>query len=467
MTGNINGDTICATATAAGMGGIAVIRISGPEALTYTLPCLKKRGKPIELPDRQAVFCTFNSSGGDVLDEVVATAFHAPHSYTGENVIEISCHASAYIEQNILQTLIASGCRLAEPGEFTQRAYLNGKMDLSQAEAVADLIASESRAQHRMAMQQMRGSFSNELNELRDKLLHFTSLMELELDFSEEDVTFANRDELLTFAKDIVDRINRLEQSFRLGNAIKKGIPVAIVGPTNAGKSTLLNRLVGEEKAIVSNIHGTTRDVIEDTVVIDGVLYRFIDTAGLRHTEDVVESMGIERSFKKLKEAAIVLVILDITEVIKNGPPAVYLDVIEHLVPEQRLITVFNKIDLVDEDRIACFNESVLKNGSVAYVSASKDRQMDYLRSEIAKAAALPSVAEGDIVISNARHHALLLKANRSLNQVIQGLTNGLSGDLLAQDLREAIHLLGEITGGEITSENILHNIFKHFCIGK
>lgn len=467
MTGNINGDTICATTTAAGMGGIAVIRISGPEALTYTLPCLKKRGKPIELRDRQAVFCTFNSSDGDVLDEVVATAFHAPHSYTGENVIEISCHASAYIEQNILQTLIASGCRLAEPGEFTQRAYLNGKMDLSQAEAVADLIASESRAQHRMAMQQMRGSFSNELNGLRDKLLHFTSLMELELDFSEEDVTFANRDELLTFAKDIVDRINRLEQSFRLGNAIKKGIPVAIVGPTNAGKSTLLNRLVGEEKAIVSNIHGTTRDVIEDTVVIDGVLYRFIDTAGLRHTEDVVESMGIERSFKKLKEAAIVLVILDITEVIKNGLPAVYLDVIEHLVPEQRLITVFNKIDLADEDRIACFNESVLKNGSVAYVSASKDRQMDYLRSEIAKAAALPSVAEGDIVISNARHHALLLKANRSLNQVIQGLTNGLSGDLLAQDLREAIHLLGEITGGEITSENILHNIFKHFCIGK
>ncbi|SUB98061.1 tRNA modification GTPase MnmE [Porphyromonas macacae] len=340
-------------------------------------------------------------------------------------------------------------------------------MDLSQAEAVADLIASESRAQHRMAMQQMRGSFSNELNGLRDKLLHFTSLMELELDFSEEDVTFANRDELLTFAKDIVDRINRLEQSFRLGNAIKKGIPVAIVGPTNAGKSTLLNRLVGEEKAIVSNIHGTTRDVIEDTVVIDGVLYRFIDTAGLRHTEDVVESMGIERSFKKLKEAAIVLVILDITEVIKNGLPAVYLDVIEHLVPEQRLITVFNKIDLADEDRIACFNESVLKNGSVAYVSASKDRQMDYLRSEIAKAAALPSVAEGDIVISNARHHALLLKANRSLNQVIQGLTNGLSGDLLSQDLREAIHLLGKITGGEITSENILHNIFKHFCIGK
>ncbi|SUB78627.1 tRNA modification GTPase MnmE [Porphyromonas macacae] len=467
MTGNINSDTICATATAAGMGGIAVIRISGPEALTYTLPYLKKRGKPIELPDRQAVFCTFNSSGGDMLDEVVATAFHAPHSYTGENVIEISCHASTYIEQNILQTLIASGCRLAEPGEFTQRAYLNGKMDLSQAEAVADLIASESRAQHRMAMQQMRGSFSNELNGLRDKLLHFTSLMELELDFSEEDVTFANRDELLTFAKDIVDRINRLEQSFRLGNAIKKGIPVAIVGPTNAGKSTLLNRLVGEEKAIVSNIHGTTRDVIEDTVVIDGVLYRFIDTAGLRHTEDVVESMGIERSFKKLKEAAIVLVILDITEVIKNGLPAVYLDVIEHLVPEQRLITVFNKIDLADEDRIACFNESVLKNGSVAYVSASKDRQMDYLRSEIAKAAALPSVAEGDIVISNARHHALLLKANRSLNQVIQGLTNGLSGDLLAQDLREAIHLLGEITGGEITSENILHNIFKHFCIGK
>ncbi len=402
MTGNINSDTICATATAAGMGGIAVIRISGPEALTYTLPYLKKRGKPIELPDRQAVFCTFNSSGGDMLDEVVATAFHAPHSYTGENVIEISCHASTYIEQNILQTLIASGCRLAEPGEFTQRAYLNGKMDLSQAEAVADLIASESRAQHRMAMQQMRGSFSNELNGLRDKLLHFTSLMELELDFSEEDVTFANRDELLTFAKDIVDRINRLEQSFRLGNAIKKGIPVAIVGPTNAGKSTLLNRLVGEEKAIVSNIHGTTRDVIEDTVVIDGVLYRFIDTAGLRHTEDVVESMGIERSFKKLKEAAIVLVILDITEVIKNGLPAVYLDVIEHLVPEQRLITVFNKIDLADEDRIACFNESVLKNGSVAYVSASKDRQMDYLRSEIAKQPPCPPWLKA--ILSSATH---------------------------------------------------------------
>ncbi len=226
--------------------------------------------------------------------------------------------------------------------------------------------------------------------------------MELELDFSEEDVTFANRDELLTFAKDIVDRINRLEQSFRLGNAIKKGIPVAIVGPTNAGKSTLLNRLVGEEKAIVSNIHGTTRDVIEDTVVIDGVLYRFIDTAGLRHTEDVVESMGIERSFKKLKEAAIVLVILDITEVIKNGLPAVYLDVIEHLVPEQRLITVFNKIDLADEDRIACFNESVLKNGSVAYVSASKDRQMDYLRSEIAKQPPCPPWPKA--ILSSATH---------------------------------------------------------------
>lgn len=461
-----NQDTICAIATAPGMGGIAVIRVSGLQAENITLDCLHKN---TSLPDRKAIFTTFYQSDTDeILDEIVVTAFHAPHSYTGENVVEISCHASPFIEQKILQTLIHRGCRMAEPGEFTKRAYLNGKMDLSQAEAVADLIASESKAQHRMAIRQMRGNYSSELDGLREKLLHFIALIELELDFSEEAVEFADRSQLQTLAEEIRLCITRLEHSFRLGNAIKKGIPVAIVGPTNAGKSTLLNSLVGEEKAIVSNIHGTTRDVIEDTVILNGTLFRFIDTAGLRHSVDVVENLGIERSYRKLKEASIVLLVLDLTEVAEQGLPEVFHDITMQITPEQKFIIVLNKVDKSTTDKaIEGIPAEVSKARNVCYISAADGQGMDELIAMITSAAILPAETNADIIVSNVRHYNLLKQSRKILERVQTGLNENLSGELLTQDLRQIVNTLGEITGGFITETAILHHIFNHFCIGK
>lgn len=467
-------DTICAIATAPGNGGIAIIRISGADALEYTLPYLYKGGVKISsLPNRQAVFCRFIGDDEQMIDEVVTTAYHAPNSYTGEDVVELSCHGSTYIMQTILKYLFAAGCRLAEPGEFTQRAYLNGKMDLSQAEAVADLIAGESEAQHRMAINQMRGGYSSELNGLREKLLYFVSLIELELDFSEEDVTFANREQLQTLLNELITRISSLERSFQLGNAIKKGVPVAIVGPTNAGKSTLLNRLLGEEKAIVSNIHGTTRDVIEDTMIIDGMLFRFIDTAGLRKTEDEIETIGIERSYKKLNKADIVLLMLSATDIVASDSyKELYADVLNHIQSSQKLIIVLNKSDLLDTQALLDIEKRIKeicgeRTSAVIKISASTNQNIEQLKALIAESHKLTKYKQGDMVVSNIRHYTLLQQVHEALNRVNGGLDNDLPGDLLSQDIREAITYLGEITGGQITSDSVLHNIFRHFCIGK
>ncbi|WP_373720697.1 tRNA uridine-5-carboxymethylaminomethyl(34) synthesis GTPase MnmE [Bacteroides heparinolyticus] len=464
-------DTICATATAPGVGGIAVIRVSGSQAFAVVAAVFVPFGQHTlgELPVRQAIYGRLQCDG-ELIDEVVVVKYRAPHSYTGEDTVEISCHGSLYIQQRVLQACLSAGCRMAAPGEFTRRAYLNGKMDLSQAEAVADLIASESAAQHRLALSQLRGGYSAEFNTLRDRLIQFVSLIELELDFSEEDVEFADRSSLLQLADDISARLKVLMDSFRLGNALKKGIPVAIVGATNVGKSTLLNRLLGEDKAIVSSIHGTTRDVIEDTINIDGVLFRFIDTAGIRMTEDEIENMGIERSYRKLEEATVVLWLADLSG---EASPAIDPALVERMrtpIQDKRVILIANKSDEVSEKRIKAFRISLPPELSALpfhAISARFGHGIEELKQAVSTAAHLSDRHEGDIVVSNARHYQLMQDAAEVLDRVRSGLRDGLSGDLLSLDLRYAITLIGEITGSEITSDTILHNIFAHFCIGK
>lgn len=461
----MNQDTICAIATAHG-GAIGTIRVSGPEAIVITNRIFNPANASKKLEESKPYTLTFGQiqEDSEVIDEVLVSLFRAPHSYTGENSTEITCHGSSYILQKVMQLLIKNGCRMAQPGEYTQRAFLNGKMDLSQAEAVADLIASSSAATHRLAMSQMRGGFSKELTELRNQLLHFTSLIELELDFSDhEELEFVDRSELCQLAENIEKVISRLVHSFNVGNAIKHGVPVAIIGETNAGKSTLLNVLLNEEKAIVSDIHGTTRDVIEDTVNIGGITFRFIDTAGIRETNDAIESLGIERTFQKLDQADIVLWMIDATDAI-----AQLSQLSAQIIPRcknKQLILVFNKADLLIKKSPTIPAEMVDKVQSII-LSAKKREHIEELLHLLIVAANLPVVTQNDVIVTNLRHHEALTRALEAITRVRQGLNTNLSGDFLSQDIRECIFHLSDIAG-EVTTDQVLQNIFEHFCIGK
>ena len=458
----MNNPTICAIATAPG-GAIGIIRISGSEALTIADRIFRPVGSNAPLADRKPYTLAFGNivnAENEVVDEVLVSVFHAPHSYTGENSVEISCHGSAYILQQVMFLLTQNGCIPAGPGEFTQRAFLNGKMDLSQAEAVADLISATNKATHDMALSQLKGHFSNELSDLRAHLLKLTSLLELELDFSDhEELEFADRSELYTLACDIHQRLASLARSFEVGNALKNGIPVAIVGKTNVGKSTLLNHLLHEEKAIVSDVHGTTRDFIEDTTIINGIQFRFVDTAGIRSTDDVVENIGIERTYQKLQEAKIVLWLID------QQPTEAEIEDIKERVADKKLIIVRNKIDKSTAHSTFNIQHSTF---TTVDISAKYGTNIPVLEQLIVEAADIPQLSESDIVITSARHYSALLLADESLQRVIDSMNLGLSGDLLAEDLRIVIDHLAEITGEErITPQETLQNIFTHFCVGK
>ena len=463
----MNQDTICAIATAQG-GAIGSIRVSGPEAITITGRIFTKSGKL--LSEQKPYTLTFGRiyNGEEMIDEVLVSLFRAPHSYTGEDSTEITCHGSSYILQQVMQLLIKNGCRMAQPGEYTQRAFLNGKMDLSQAEAVADLIASSSAATHRLALSQMRGGFSKELTTLREKLLNFTSMIELELDFSEEDVEFADRSALRRLADEIEEVIARLANSFSVGNVIKNGVPVAIIGETNAGKSTLLNVLLNEDKAIVSDIHGTTRDVIEDTVNIGGITFRFIDTAGIRETSDTIESLGIERTFQKLDQAEIVLWMIDSADAISQL--TLLSDKILPRCEHKQLILVFNKVELINETQknelASQFSEHIGSEIESIFISAKQRLHTDELQQRLVAAAHLPTVTQNDVIVTNVRHYEALTRALDAIHRVQEGLDANISGDFLSQDIRECIFHLSDIAG-EVTNDMVLQNIFAHFCIGK
>ena len=479
-----NEDTICAPATVPGTGAISVIRISGPESLVIADKLVSTLKGPIsEAPGYSIRFGSIATSDGSVLDEVLVSIFRAPHSYTGEDSVEISCHASSYIVSSIMELLHEAGARAAEPGEFTQRAYLNGKMDLAQAEAVADVIASQNAAAHRIAFKQMKGGFSSELRSMRSELLELVSLMELELDFSEEEVEFADRSRLDSLLNDIISHVSRLIDSFRLGNAIKNGVPVAIAGATNTGKSTLLNALLGEDRAIVSDIHGTTRDTIEETLNIDGILFRFIDTAGLRETSETVEQIGIERTFKKISEASIVLGMIDLTRDLESTHKTIR-EILEKVdFKTQNLVFLLNKTDICRVNNIVTLENFIVSHidneiysklpdstrdekVKILPISAKTGEGLEKLRSILAESQRNLLGDSDTTLVTNLRHAQALTDARTSLLRVREGLASGLPTDLAAQDIREAIYHLGSIVG-EISTDEVLGNIFANFCIGK
>ena len=462
-------ECICALATPAG-GAIGIIRLSGSEAIRLTDKVfVSVSGKQLSAAKPNTLhYGEIKDKDGHTIDDVLVSVFRAPHSYTGEDSTEISCHGSRYILQQVLQRLIEVGCRQAEPGEYTRRAYMNGKMDLSQAEAVADLIASTNKATHQMALSQLKGHFSSELTLLREKLLKMTSLLELELDFSDhEELEFADRSDLQALAEEINHKITTLAHSFETGNALKQGVAVAIVGKTNVGKSTLLNRLLHEEKAIVSDIHGTTRDVIEDTTLIDGITFRFIDTAGIRKTDDVVENIGIERTFQKMEEAKIVIWLLD------EQPSVSEIEEMKLKNQGKKLLVVFNKMDKLEDEKLEFdkFTHSCGSDSSEAesplFISARTGENVSSLEQALVKAADIPEITENDVIITSARHYEALIRAHDFLSRVLESMEMGMSGDIIAEDLKMVLEELGEITGGQISSQETLNNIFKHFCIGK
>jgi tRNA modification GTPase len=469
-------DTIIALATPAGSGAIGVIRLSGSEAIEKVNRFFesKYKAKDLNRVKSHTIHLGYLKDGDKILDEVLVSVFHNPHSYTGENVVEISVHGSPYIQQQVLQLFLKNGVRHAKAGEFTLRAFLNGKMDLSQAEAVADLIASDSAASHQLAMQQMRGGFGNEIKKLRDELIHFASLIELELDFAEEDVEFADR----TQFKDLIQRIKitlkHLVDSFAVGNVLKEGVPVAIVGEPNVGKSTLLNALLNEERAIVSDIAGTTRDVIEDEIVLDGIRFRFIDTAGIRKAQDEIEKIGIRKTYEKIAEAQVIIFLIDACVLSKTAAchqsqhDLVFADFEKELenisrkYPEKKILILVNKIDKINQQEYRID----VKKYPVLEISAKHKTGLENLKNQLTAWANKGLLNQNEIMVSNARHYQALNEALQSIMQVQQGLSAGISTDLLTVDIRAALHSLGEITG-EITTEDLLDNIFRNFCIGK
>ena len=460
--------TICALATP-GHGAIAVIRVSGPGAIEIVDRMFQPatKGKQLFLQVPNTIHFGTIIKDNEVVDEVLVSLFKAPHSYTGEDSIEISCHGSPYIQQKILELLLAHGAEPARPGEFTQRAFLNGKMDLSQAEAVADLIAAESEGAHRVALQQLRGGFSDRLKSLREQLLHFISLIELELDFSEEDVEFADRGKLVSLVNQIATLIDELISSFQLGNVLKNGVPVAIIGRPNVGKSTLLNAILKEERALVSDIEGTTRDSIEDTINLEGVNFRFIDTAGIRETADTIENLGIRRTYQKIEQASVVLLLTeaeDDPDIIQKSIQAIR----QQLNGGKQLVVVLNKSDRVPEEQQKALQQKIPleENERLISISAEKGENIDGLAKLLLEIVNLGSIKHQDVVISNIRHYNALKSASESLTRASEGLLESLPTDLLAQDIREVLHYLGEITG-EVTTDEVLSNIFKNFCIGK
>ena len=459
----MNTETICALATAPG-GALGIIRISGPQSLEilsriFTKDLSDARANTIHYGHIVEHSADSAAVSQHPIDEVLVSVFRAPHSYTGEDSAEISCHGSRYILNKVLELLIHNGCRMANPGEYTQRAYLNGKLDLSQAEAVADLIASTNQASHQLAISQLRGGISTELSRLREQLLRLTSLLELELDFSDhEDLEFADRTELLQLTNKIENRIATLAHSFETGQAIKQGVPVAIVGKTNVGKSTLLNRLLKDERAIVSDIHGTTRDTIEDTIDINGITFRFIDTAGIRQTTDQIEQIGISRTYQTIDRARIILWIIDAL------PSTTEQEDIEARCQGKSLIIVCNKSDKGVTVANATFS---IRYSAFLQISAKTGQGIDELETAIYQAANIPDLSENDVIINNARHYEALQRAHTSIIHVLEGLHNELSADLLSEDLRQTLDILAEITGEQITPQETLNNIFQHFCVGK
>ena len=450
-------DTIAAIATAPGMGGIAVIRVSGKDAVAIVSTIWK--GKDLtSLTSHTAHLGHIVSDTGDIIDQVVVTLYRAPRSFTGEDVVEIAAHGSTWIQNEIINELVRHGCRPARGGEFSQRAFLNGKVDLAEAEGIADLIASSSRAAHRIAMSQMKGEFSSKLSTLRGQLLNFVSLLELELDFSEEEVEFADRSQLISLATEIKTIVDNLADSFSIGASIKEGIPIAIAGVTNVGKSTLLNRLLRDDKAIVSDVHGTTRDFVEDTMQINGILFRFIDTAGLRDTDDIVENIGIQRAEKKIEDASLILWVIDPTSDI--APQLERLNAADSQLSEhQQLIVIVNKAD------VDTLDHSLLARHDVIHLSAKTGQGITDLESKLTDIFRTQTDRH-DIIVTNARHYQALLSASEALSRALDALNINLPGDLVSQDIRQAMYHLGEITG-EISTDDLLGNIFANFCIGK
>ncbi|EWH13366.1 tRNA modification GTPase TrmE [Cellulophaga geojensis KL-A] len=458
-------DTIVALATPSGAGAIAVIRLSGPDAITLANAKFKSvRNKDLTKQKTHTIHLGHIVDGTKVYDEVLVSLFKGPNSYTGENVIEISCHGSQYIQQQIIQLFLRNGCRMADAGEFTLRAFLNGKLDLSQAEAVADLIASDNEASHQIAMQQMRGGFSSEIKKLREELLNFASLIELELDFAEEDVEFADRTQFITLLSRIQEVLKRLIDSFAVGNVLKNGIPVAIVGEPNVGKSTLLNAFLNEDRAIVSDIAGTTRDTIEDEIAIGGVGFRFIDTAGIRETADVVESIGIKKTFEKIEQAQVVLYLSPLTPAIENLESIkVEIERIKNQFPLKTLVVITNKKDLYTPEQIETIEAEI---PSTLFISAKTGDGVETLKNKLLEFVNTGALRNNETIVTNTRHFDALLKSLEGIERVQLGMDGGISGDLLAIDLKDALYHLGEITG-QVSNDELLGNIFANFCIGK